>query len=79
MTVKELIERLQKEDPDRVVVLSTDEEGNRFHLIHDVQAAAYCQGETGPEEMTDELREQGYGEEDLLQGEDVQKAVVLWP
>lgn len=31
MKVKELIGFLQKEDPERLVIVSIDEEGNRYH------------------------------------------------
>lgn len=36
MKVKELIEILEKLNPDREVVLSSDEEGNRFNTLFDV-------------------------------------------
>ena len=76
MTVKELIKKLQKEDPNRIVVLSIDEEGNGFKELADVQTASYQDGETGLEKLTPELKKQGYSEEDLLDGT---PAIVLWP
>ena len=76
MTVRELIELLQQEDGERIVVLSRDEEGNGFQPLVDVATAAYRDGDTGIEELTEELREQGYSEEDVMKGT---PAVVLWP
>ena len=76
MNVRELIELLQKEDGERLVVLAIDEEGNGFRPLADVATAAYRDGETGIEELTDEFREQGFSEEDVMRGI---PAVVLWP
>lgn len=53
MKVKELIEKLQQCNPEDVVILSKDEEGNGFYVLDKV--------------------------EDVYDGEDGQKAVVLWP
>jgi hypothetical protein len=77
MTVKELIERLQKEDPNRIVVLSIDPEGNGYNELRDIATSAYSDGEIGIEELTPELQKEGYREEDVM--EDGHKAVVLWP
>lgn len=41
MTVKELIELLQKESPDAIVVLSKDGEGNLFSPLNNVEPSAY--------------------------------------
>ena len=76
MTVKELIERLQAEDQDRIVVLSRDAEGNGFDTLHTIETASYEDGEIGIEALTDDLIKQGYGEEDVREG---QPALVLWP
>ena len=82
MTVRKLIKELGKLDPKRIVVMSRDAEGNGFSPLADVATGAYTpdttwSGEVHLEELTDELREQGYTEEDVR--EDGQKAVVLWP
>lgn len=77
MKVRELIALLQQEDPERLVVLAVDEEGNGFSLVHQVSPAMYSEGETGLEALTPELEDQGYSDEDVMK--DGEKAVVLWP
>lgn len=81
MKVKELIELLQKEDPERLVVMSKDGEGNGFEELDGIQACAYDTKyqETGLEDLTPELEEVGYTEEDVLTGNTIVKAVCLWP
>lgn len=84
-TVKDLIRVLQMEDPDRVVLISKDAEGNGFLPLATIYTAS-CrvpddegEGEeikTGLERLTDDLRRQGFTSEDILQGE---PAVVLVP
>ncbi len=82
MKVKELIKLLESVDPDRLVILQKDGEGNGFSPLCDVYTGAYTletsySGEVYLEELTDELREQGFGEEDVcIDGE---KAVVMCP
>ena len=41
MNVKELIALLEKEDPDDVVILSKDEEGNDFHPVYKIEKSLY--------------------------------------
>ena len=84
MTVNELRELLAAEDGDRLVVMSRDSDGTGFSPLTEVECAAYRadgsrSGETGIEALTDALREQGFGEEDVLSGAGVVPAVVLWP
>jgi len=81
MTVKELIEQLSEMDPDRIVIVSKDSEGNGYSPLCDVATAVYIaettwSGEIGLEELTEEDIQQGYDEEDVKEGE---PAVVLWP
>ena len=82
MNVKELIEALKQEDPNRLVVMSKDSEGNRFSPLAEVATSAYkaettwC-GEIGLEELTEEDIKQGYADEDVV--EDGVPALVLWP
>lgn len=77
MTVKQLINDLSKCDPNSIVILSQDEEGNGFSPLADVDNLKnYCEGEIGLRELTPKLKNMGYTKEDLLKGE---KAVVLWP
>lgn len=81
MTVKELIELLGKEDTKRLVIMSIDGEGNGHSLFSGVETCAWAEehgyGEIGLEELTDELREQGYTEEDVK--EDGVPALCFYP
>ena len=81
MTVRELIEELDKHDGDRVVVLATDAEGNSFWPLNAISTAAYKaeEREIGlePGELTDKLRADGYTEEDVY--DNAQDASVMWP
>lgn len=82
MTVKELIAKLQKVDPNRLVVMSKDGEGNGFSPLCNLVESKYrsdstWSGEIGLEKLTPSLKKQGYSEEDVM--EDGIKALVLWP
>lgn len=84
MTVKELIEKLQKEDPDRIVVIAKDEGGDSYSPLSGLSTAAYeptstWSGDVGlePEDLTEEMIKEGYSEEDVIR--DAQKAIVLYP
>lgn len=83
MKVKQLIELLQDCNPEDLVVMSGDTEGNWHSPVSDVFAQlryaadnSYSGG-TGLRELTPELIEQGYSEEDVL--EEGQDCIVLWP
>ena len=81
VTVKQLIEELQKQDPGRVVILQKDSEGNGYSPLAALEPLSYLaettwSGEVGLEVLTDALREDGYGEEDVLDG---MPALVLFP
>lgn len=82
MTVKELIQLLQKEDPDALVVLQKDGEGNGFSPLADLWDAAYREdttwsGGVGIKELTDAHARGGYTEEDVLEG--AVDALILCP
>jgi len=82
MTVGELIEKLKEEDPSRIVVMSSDAEGNGHSPLSDFWTGMYLaestwSGEVGMEELTDDDREHGYTEDDVI--EDGQKALILCP
>lgn len=74
MTVKELVEILHTFQPDRLVVLSRDEEGTGYSPLADVSPAAYrvqqkMAGEVGViglEVLTPELRQKGFSAEDVI-------------
>ncbi len=80
MNVRELITQLQEVDPERVVVIASDPEGNsyselssyssRYGFVED-EGAVYI-GELGPDELDD-----GYTDEDVRA--DAVPAVVFWP
>jgi len=82
MTVKKLIKLLQEEDPNRIVILQKDGEGNGYSPLSDFMTGSYVpdstwSGEIYLEELTSELIKQGYGEEDVRT--DGKKALVLCP
>jgi hypothetical protein len=78
MKVKELIRELEELDPDRIVILSTDPEGNGYSPLCSFFLAAYSKtnGEVGLEGLTPELKLQGYTRLDVVKGK---PAVVLVP
>jgi hypothetical protein len=79
MKVKELIAELQKLDPETLVVLAKDAEGNGYKSLADVNAGmGFAAGEIGYLELTNRLREAGYTEDDLC-AKDAVPCVVLWP
>jgi len=77
MTVKELIGILQTHDPDRIVILSRDAEGNGFALLESFEPCKYRDGDIGLETLTSELEAAGYSNEDVMRGG--KKALCLWP
>lgn len=81
MTVGELIAQLHQYDSSRIVIMSGDGEGNDFSPLADLTPCAYqaettWSGTAGPEALTDEMREQGYTEEDIVDGK---PALCLYP
>jgi len=83
MTIKELIKLLKKEDPNRLVIMSSDSEGNSFSPLSEVSTCAYrsdnsWSGEVGLEgPLSDELISEGYSQEDIMQ--DGEPALCLHP
>ncbi len=81
MKVKELIKLLRKEDPDRIVIMAKDAEGNDYSPLSSFWTGAYkaettWYGEVGLEILTEKDKKQGYTEEDVLDGK---KALILCP
>jgi hypothetical protein len=79
MKVKKLIVELSKCDPEAIIVIATDSEGNGFDIINNVDGNNLydkVNKEVGLKQLTPELIKQGYTEEDLGKGE---SAVTLWP
>jgi hypothetical protein len=84
MNVKELKEFLNNFDDNDLVVLSVDEEGNSFSPLASVEEANYVEdnpfnGYIYLRELTPELEEAGFTEEDVYYGENAIEAVVLYP
>jgi hypothetical protein len=77
MTVKELIDELQKMNPDDIVVLSGDSEGNDYQKLYSLSDQYnYANREIGLKTLSEDDGKHGYTEEDLMEG---QPCVVLWP
>lgn len=82
MNVEELIVLLQKEDPKNLVVMAKDSEGNSYsplsdHWVGGYRAETTYSGEVGYLELTPELKEAGYEEDDIV--DDGVKAVIFCP
>ena len=73
MKVKQLIKLLSKQDPDRLVVLASDMEGNSFDTLSDVEPYAY---NAERQEIGIEKKMKGYDDEVMTDGV---PALVLWP
>jgi hypothetical protein len=79
MKVKELVKLLQTFDPNAVVILQRDPEGNGYAPLSGAEDNGSWdkqEGEYGYAQLTEALKDRGYTEEDCIQGE---PAVVLWP
>lgn len=82
MTIKQLIEELQKCDPEREVIMSRDAEGNSYSPLAAMWQGAYratttWYGEVGLEQLTQDDRDAGYNDEDVMT--DGVPAVILCP
>ncbi len=79
LTVRQLIAILSKHDPNRVVVLATDMEGNGYNLLKDptIEPLAYRETDEYPYiEIGVEKPEPGYADEVLEGGK---PALVIYP
>lgn len=79
MNVGELIELLQTFDPERVVIMQRDSEGNGYAPLlgaDDNSRWNSARRELGLERIGELDRKQGYTEEDIVDGD---PAVVVWP
>jgi hypothetical protein len=87
MTVRDLIAILSPMNPDALVVLQKDAEGNGYSPLRDDGAyddSVYIadstwSGEVKYAELTDELEEAGYSEEDCAEPGEGVPCVVLVP
>jgi hypothetical protein len=83
-TVKEWIEILKKENPNALVVLSKDGEGNSYSPLDSIDVGVYVEnnhwsGEVFPKEITEDMRKAGFTNEDLYDGLDGIDALILYP
>lgn len=84
ITVRELVEQLSAMDPDRVVIMQDDAEGNGYRLLRlaDDNAAyipsAGWSGSVKRQSLDEEDIAAGFGEEDIAPAEAV-PCVVLVP
>ena len=84
MTVRQLLELLSKFEHDRVVIIQKDAEGNSYSPLFSAESKVAYQEETTwsgtikYQNLTDEMREQGFTEEDIASKSD-RPAVVLCP
>ena len=83
MKVKELIELLERQNPEDLIVMSKDAEGNTFVPFSDLSVGSYAPGRTWygyfglrADQLTDRRRAAGCSEEDVING---QNAICLWP
>lgn len=82
MKVKDLIKKLQKVDPNRVVILQKDSEGNGHSPLDGLddncvyEPESTWSGGVGIEKLTSRLRKQGFTKEDVGSGK---PALVLFP
>ncbi len=79
MKVKELIETLKSLEPNAEVIIQRDAEGNGYMNLYGYWTGAYEKDDNqwvGYGELTKELEEQGYTEEDVIPNPI--PAVFLW-
>lgn len=81
MRVKDLIRRLELADPDDIVILSGDQEGNYFNPLGTVSALEFNAEpphytEIGLRKLTRADIRLGWSEDDVMDGP---PCVVLWP
>jgi hypothetical protein len=76
--VKELLKHLEKADPNALVVMFSDSEGNSIGVLNDVDFGVYNKKdeEFGYSELTKDMINRGYSEDDLIIGV---PAVLLMP
>ena len=87
MKVKELKELLNELNDEDLVVVSLDDQGNKYSPIEDYYECIYVEdtdswfGNTyiRQKELTTELIEYGFTEEDIYNGDNGINAVILYP
>ena len=86
LTVAELIELLQDQDPDAHVIVSCDSEGNSYSPVTSnigegvYEPTGIYAGDLYPgRKLTPELEELGYSEEDCYDEPDGIDVIVIYP
>lgn len=86
ITVGDLIEMLGEMNPEAVVVMQKDGEGNGYSPLSGVDdsnvvyvAESTWSGEVMLAELTEEAEEEGFSAEDVYDGDDGELCVVLFP
>ena len=85
MKIKELITKLEKYNPEAIVIVQKDSEGNGYSPLYAAddghyQATSTYSGKPVLVELTPELRQLGFSEDDLARGDgEVSEAVFLIP
>lgn len=82
MKVKDLIKELKKVDPERLVIMARDGEGNSYTPLAGFWEGKYrpestYSGEVGMERLTELDKKHGYTQEDVMRGG--KKAIILKP
>lgn len=76
MNVNELMKVLENLDPDTLVILSSDPEGNEYSELEHIELNMRFDGdEIGIAQLTPDLFDQGFSEDDVIEG---QPAIVLY-
>ena len=87
MKVSELAEALKGMDPEMPILIARDAEGNGFHVFDEISNQAVdpeelenysIEGIKESGQLTPEMEERGYCEEDFAQEGDVE-VLVFWP
>mgnify|MGYP003441575268 CR=1 FL=1 len=86
ITVGDLIEMLGEMDPEAVVVMQKDGEGNGYSPLSGVDdsnvvyvAESTWSGEVMLAELTEEAEEAGFSADDVYDGDDGEPCVVFYP
>ena len=86
MKIRDLIDILKGCDPEGLVVMSSDTEGNRYSPLdgYDTKMVYIAENESFGEvrfaKLTDELRKRGYSEGDCIQeGQKAVPCVIFYP
>ena len=80
MKVRELIGALEDMDPDAIVILQKDSEGNGFSPLNGVDDSFEYVGEgLGTGDVYPDAPNDYYSEADLYDGDDAEPCVLLYP